>query len=97
MIFLYIVTHTPAIHNNSHLCKAGRDAGVWHGLAQRHTEIDNRRPNPGVRIIRLVSKTDLPALLAEKPLHQYMNHPFLFPLFHDGTEWFREIALVGAA
>lgn len=79
---MYIVTHAPSIHNNSHFCKAGGDTGVWHGSTERHTEVHNRRPDPRVRIKRLVSKRDQSALATDEPLHQNTHDPLLFLLDH---------------
>lgn len=79
---MHIVPHAPSIHHNSHFCKTGGDTGVRHCFPERYTEVHNRRPDPRVRVKRLIGKRDLSALVTDKSLHHYTDDPLLFFLDH---------------
>jgi hypothetical protein len=51
-----------------------------HGSRKRPAEINYRRSDPGIRVERVIGKTDGPALPAKEPFYEYVNGKrFVFP------------------
>lgn len=86
-----IIAYAPPVHDDTHIIKEGRDAGVWHGLTEGHTKIHNRGSKTRIWIKGLTGSENLPARATLEPFYFYMNRPRLISYYHNSKLFFFDI------